>query len=282
MSNIRNKLAGKTTKLSQKSETRDEHPSFSHDYTDGKFLQVDIETITPDPDQPRKYFNEDSLNELSESVKQKGVLQPVLIRIENKKPVLVAGERRFRAAKIAGLTKIPAILTTGNPAEIALIENLQREDLRPVEEAEALQKMMREYNYTHAQLAGAIGKGRSTITEMLTLNKLPEIIKDECRRADNFPRRLLVEIAKQEDEEKMIELFEAVKKQDLNSSDLRKLTRKRKERRQKTSGEIAIQKTRGLIKTLQELNLDSMEESERIELLKMLGELKQMLNDLLS
>ena len=116
-------------KLPMKRKKVDDHPADLNYYENGGFYHVDINRIIPDSNQPRKYFNPDSLAELSQSIKQNGILQPVIIRMQEDKTYLVAGERRFRAAKIAGLKKIPAIMTTGNPTEIALIENLQREAL---------------------------------------------------------------------------------------------------------------------------------------------------------
>lgn len=184
---IRKKLAEKKTKLSAPRERLEDHPVRLHDYKDGDFYNVDLDMILPSPNQPRKYFDPVSLNELSQSIKQKGVLQPVIIRKgDNNKFYLVAGERRFRAAKKAGLEKIPSVFTTGNATEIALIENLQREDLNPIDEAEALKQMMEEYNYTQDQIAKIIGKAKSTISEALSLNRFPDSIKKKVRRADIY------------------------------------------------------------------------------------------------
>ena len=151
----------------------------------GGVYEIPLGRIQPNPYQPRKYFDETALSELAESIKANGVIQPIVIRQDKDNELyLVAGERRLKAAQLAGLESIPAILTEGNPIEISLIENLQRENLKPVEEAEALEKMIKEFSYTQEQLASVIGKARSTVTEILSLNKLPEPVKDECRRAD--------------------------------------------------------------------------------------------------
>lgn len=253
---------GKNSKLSDQVSRTENHPANLDNYQNGNFYNVEIELINPDPNQPRKFFNPESLNELSISIQQKGVLQPVIIRKENEKIFLVAGERRYRAAKMAGLTLIPAVLTTGNAPEIALIENLQREDLKPIEEAEALKNMMDTCDYTQEKLAFVIGKARSTITETLSLNKLPEIIKEECRRADNFSRRVLVEIAKQKTEEEMLSLFNQVKNSELKSNEVRKITRKQSEE-QKTPAQIALGKTIGLIHTLENMNLGVVSSTEK-------------------
>jgi len=228
MASIRDKLAQKKSKLSQPKQLDNDHPANTGFVQNGTFFNIDIDLIKPNPNQPRKYFDELALQELSDSIKQSGVIQPIIIRKEQDQIILVAGERRLRAAKMAELKSIPCILTTGNPIEIALIENLQRENLNPIDESEALQQMIDEYSYTQQDLAHVIGKGRSTIAETLTLNRLPNTIKDECRRADTFSRRVLVEVAKQKGSEKMTELFSQIKKNKLSSDDVRKITRKKK------------------------------------------------------
>jgi len=232
MASIRDKLAQKKSKLAQPKQNSEDHPANIGHVEDGAFFNVDPEIISPNPNQPRKYFDEVALQELAESIKQTGVIQPIIIRKDAENIILVAGERRLRASKMAGLSKIPCILTKGNPIEIALIENLQRENLNPIEESEALHLMIEEYNYTQQDLAHVIGKGRSTITETLSLNRLPAKIKDECRRADTVSRRVLVEVAKRENHTEMINLFTQIKNNKLTSDDVRKITRRKKESKQ--------------------------------------------------
>jgi ParB family chromosome partitioning protein len=114
------------------------------------------------------------MEEMTASVAKHGILQPILFLVdETGNPIIVAGERRVEAAKKAGLTTIPAIFVEGNHAEIALVENLLRQDLTPIEEAEALDRLIKEQSYTHEQLAGMIGKARNTLTEILSLHRLP-------------------------------------------------------------------------------------------------------------
>jgi ParB family chromosome partitioning protein len=254
MPSIRKKLATKKTKLASPQKRIDDHPASLNGLQEGNLYNVELDLITPDPSQPRKYFDSEKLEELSQSIKEKGVLQPVIIRKNHDETLyLVAGERRFRAAKMAGLAKIPAILTRGNPMEISLIENLQRDNLKPIEEAEALSRMIDEYSYTHEQLASVIGKARSTITETLALNKLPDQIKDECRRADIYPRRLLVEIAKQGSPKAMISLFAQAKENNLKSGQLREITRRSK-RNPRSPEEIALEKISDLLNHLKKLD----------------------------
>jgi ParB family chromosome partitioning protein len=144
-------------------------------------LYIDIERILPGKQQPRKVFHEDSLKELSSSIREKGVLQPIIVsRAGDGTFTLIAGERRWRAAMMAGLKKIPALIknvASKDSLEIALIENIQREDLNPVETAEAFNKLLRDFNLTQDELSDRVGKERATVANYLRLLKLPEEIK---------------------------------------------------------------------------------------------------------
>ena len=189
-------------------------------YEKGKLYDLPIGDLNPDPNQPRKSMDPQALEELTASVKRVGIIQPLLFRvaeggqISNLSPrplYLVAGERRFRAAQLAGLTTIPGICVEGNPSEIALVENLLRQDLTTVEEAEALQRLKEEQKYTDEQLSGVIGKARSTITEIMTLNKLPQEIRDECRGDRQISRATLLEIARKKQARSMLKAYAACK-----------------------------------------------------------------------
>jgi ParB family chromosome partitioning protein len=283
MPSIREKLAEKKTKLAGPREKMEDHPAALNHFSDGSFYHIPTRDIQANPEQPRQHFDPESLAELTESIREKGVLQPVIVRSGNDGRIfLVAGERRLRAARNAGLETIPAVFTKGNPAEIALIENLQREDLKPVEEAEALARMVAEYGYTHEQLAKVMGKGRTTITETLSLAKLPEAIRSECRRADIYPRRLLVEIAKQPDVHGMIRLFERVKQRNLKSDGLREITRgggfvgPRRE-----SENRLLVRIDELTRKLEGLRAASWSEEERAGLLRGLRRLRGVIEDIL-
>jgi ParB family transcriptional regulator, chromosome partitioning protein len=207
-------------------ESSKDHPVISKSYKDGQFLRIKTDLIKSNPDQPRRHIDQDKLNELADTIKEKGLLQPLIVQIgENGDYVLIAGERRLLACKMAGITKVPVIVNTGDRGELALIENIQREDLSPIDEAEALHSLMVNHQYTQEELAAKIGKARSTIAETLSLSKLPMEIKEACRCDDIFSRRQLVEIAKQESAETMINLFEHVKRDGLKSDELRRMTR---------------------------------------------------------
>jgi ParB family chromosome partitioning protein len=146
-----------------------------------EIVELDIKKITPNREQPRKVFGEGPLKELAASIREKGVLQPVLVsRAADGTFSLIAGERRYRAAQIAGLKKIPAIVRktdAHDSLEVALIENIQRENLGPIETAEAFQRLIKEHKYTQETLARKVGKERATVTNYMRLLKLPEEIK---------------------------------------------------------------------------------------------------------
>ena len=282
MPTIREKIAGKKSKLSIAKGKVKHHPADLNNYHEGSFYNVEIDLIQSNPYQPRQYFDPKALDELSRSIKQKGVIQPIIVRRdESGRIYLVAGERRLRAAKQAGLIKIPAVLTKGNPVEISLIENLQREGLNPIEEAEALARMTREYHYTQEQLALAIGKARTTITETLGLNKLPEEIKKECRHADIYSRRIMVEVAKQKTPEAMKDLFRKVKEGKLKSDQVREMTRKQTKRTKRTRMAIALKKTLSLSQCLSKLDLASEERKETARLIVELENLKKHIDELI-
>lgn len=141
---------------------------------------IDINKIEPNKDQPRKSFNEDSLIELSESIKQHGIVQPLIVTKRDDFFEIIAGERRWRAAKLAGLKKVPVLVKDYSPQEImeiALIENIQREDLNPVEEAMAYQRLIQEYDLKQDEVAERVSKSRTTITNSLRLLKLDERVQ---------------------------------------------------------------------------------------------------------
>jgi ParB family chromosome partitioning protein len=159
---------------------------------------IAIERITPERGQPRQHFDRPALEELAASIRQKGILQPILVRRNGADYRLVAGERRWRAAQLAGLHEVPALvrdLSDGDVFEIALIENLQREDLDPIEEALAYQRLIEERGLTQEQAADRVGRDRSTVANALRLLKLPEALRDALAAGTLSPghgRALLV------------------------------------------------------------------------------------------
>lgn len=147
---------------------------------EGSVLEIDINKISPNPNQPRRAFSDEALQALAESIRQYGLIQPIVVQKKNGAYELIAGERRLRAAKLCGFQKIPAVIRECAPqssAELALIENLQREDLDPVEEALAYSSLIQEFGLTQEQTAKKVGKSRSYVANMMRLLQLPEEIQ---------------------------------------------------------------------------------------------------------
>jgi ParB family chromosome partitioning protein len=171
---------------------------------------IPIERLEVNPDQPRQIIGD--LSDLAASIMEKGVLEPILVRHDrsNDKFMIISGERRYRASLAAGLKEVPCIekdVDDAEVAEIALIENLQRKDLTPFEEAEGLQSLIDRFGYTHEQIAKKISKARSSVTETLSIGTLPEAVKDLCRQFQVLSKSMLLQIVRQPSHEKMIELI---------------------------------------------------------------------------
>ena len=161
----------------QKMETR-----IYETVTNEEVIEIQLEELRPNPYQPRKVFNDEALKELSESIKKHGVIQPIIVKKSIKGYEIVAGERRYRASKLAGLDKIPAIVrnfTDEQMMQIALLENLQRENLNAIEEAIAYKKIQQALNLTQEDLSKKVGKSRSHVTNMLGLLRLPKEVQQE-------------------------------------------------------------------------------------------------------
>ena len=198
-------------------------------YEKGKLYDLNIAEVQPDPDQPRKYFDEQALSELKASIEKHGVLQPVLVRQgADAALLLVSGERRYQASKLAGCSTIPAVFTDGEPAEISIVENLLRENLTAIEEAEAIDRLKTQHNYQLSDLTAALGKSDSTISEILSLNKLPDDVKNDCRNDPKTARGILVEIAKKKDQATMSALYTKYKESGLTRGEIRKKSAKPK------------------------------------------------------
>ena len=206
----------------------------------GNLYQIPLNCLIPDPEQPRKYFDEQALAELQASIQSHGVLQPILVREgENGSFYIVSGERRFQAAKNAALDSVPAIVTDGEPAEIAIIENLLRENLTAIEEAEAIGRLRNLRDCSVNDLAKALGKADSTISEILSLNRLPAAVKDDCRNDPKAARRILAVIARQKSPEKMTSLYTKYKESGLTRGEIVKKTTPKQARKQLSVADIA-------------------------------------------
>lgn len=153
---------------------------------EGKYRELAIAEIQPNPDQPRQYFEEDQLQELAISIKNHGVIQPIIVTPYKKGYMVIAGERRWRASQIAGYDKIPAVIRDveqGQMLALALLENIQRQELNAIEEALAYRKLLDEHQFTHETLASHLGKSRVTISNTIRLLKLPERIQNMIQDA---------------------------------------------------------------------------------------------------
>lgn len=146
-----------------------------------RFVELSIDQLVPDPSQPRRHMAEEPLNELAQSIKEQGIINPIVVReLAGGKYEIIAGERRYQAAKIAGLDKVPTIVRDVDNFQalaLALIENIQREDLNPLEEAMGIERLIDEYGYTHEQVATALGRSRTTVTNLLRLLSLTDEVK---------------------------------------------------------------------------------------------------------
>lgn len=190
----------------------------------GRLIPVD--EIEPNPNQPRQTMGD--LAELTASIREKGVLEPLLVRRVGRSYQIIAGERRFRAAVEAGLSELPCIVRDSSDAEtmeLALVENLQRKDLTPFEEADGLRVLANEFQYTHEDLAEKLGKSRTTITESLSLTAMPEEVRQLCRLADIQSKSLLLQIVRQGNAEKMTALVGRLQKEGATRAEARRLTR---------------------------------------------------------
>ena len=155
-----------------------------------------LAAVHPNPAQPRKHFDPDALAELGASIAQHGLLQPVIVKRDGEGYLIMAGERRYRAAQLIGLAIIPALVRDDDPLEVAIIENLQREDLSPLEEAEGLGALIDQYGYTHEALAELIGKSRPYVSNTLALRRLPDDIKRAYHASPDVSREILISVAR--------------------------------------------------------------------------------------
>jgi ParB family chromosome partitioning protein len=203
-------------------------------------LYCGIEEIVPNPSQPRKHFDESKLQELAESVREKGILEPLLVRRTDQGYELIVGERRWRAAQKAGLREVPVLVkeVEGREAfEISLIENLQREDLNPVEEAEAYKHLIEEFSISQDDLSKRIGKDRTTITNTLRLLKLPLEVRNQLlqNRITSGHARALLSL---ENRERQKELCALIMKKGLSVREAERLAKQWAAKFQKTTPSV--------------------------------------------
>ncbi len=189
----------------------------------GRMIPVD--KIRPNPDQPRKMFGD--LRELTDSIKEKGVLEPLLVRFVPHDDCyhIISGERRYHASRAAGLREVPCIEKIADDAEtleLALIENLQRKDLTPFEEADGLQRLAEHFDYTHDDISKKIAKARSSVTETMSLRVIPEALRKLCIESGIVSKSLLLQVARQPTEKKMLEAIQRIAQAGLTRDEARR------------------------------------------------------------
>ncbi len=175
---------------------------------------VPIESVDPNPEQPRQAMGD--LSELISSVAEKGIIEPLIVRQKGARYQIVAGERRYHAAVQSGMTELPVVIRDVDDSEmleLALVENIQRKDLTPFEESEALISLGQRCGYTHEDLAKRLGKSRSSITETLSLSAIPSDVRKVCRLAGIYNKSVLLQVARQGDPQKMMALVEKIASQ---------------------------------------------------------------------
>ena len=225
------------------------------------FAAVPIAVIKPNPLQPRQHFDEASIEELADSIRARGLLQPIIVRRERDGGyTLIAGERRLRAAERAGVGLVPAILSDDDLLEVALEENVQREDLSPLEEAEALAALAAERGLSHADLAQVIHKSRPYVSNTLALTRLPREVKQEYV-ADGavIAREILISIARQESPEAMRALWKRVR---LESISVRSFRERETKREPAPAAADTLRAARKLSRALRNLDTEAVGEDD--------------------
>jgi len=237
-----------------------------------RIIDLEINKIIPNAFQPRKYFNEEKIKELAQSIKEQGVFQPIIVKKINDNYIIVAGERRYRASKLIGNKTIPAIIRQyekAKVAEIALVENIQREALSPVEEAESYLMIIREAEITQDALAKKIGKSRSHITNMLGILNLPESVLSMVSEGMISAGHAKA-LSKLTNLDQIQELTKLIIKKNLSVRDLETLIKNEKKKQTKSTSEVfdSLRKTEEKFKVEINLNAGKLEINGNPEVLE--------------
>ena len=231
------------------------------DSTNEEIIEIDLDELRPNPYQPRKIFDDESLKELSDSIKEHGIFQPIIVKKSIKGYEIVAGERRYRASKLAGLTTIPAIIrdfTDSQMMEIALLENLQRENLNVIEEALAYKSMIEKLNLTQDELSKKVGKSRSHVTNILGLLRLPKEVQKQVIQG-NITMGHARMLSKLEDNDKIIELANKIVNESLTVRDIEDMGTEEKKKKP-----IVKRETSNEYKYVEELLRDKLDTKVKI------------------
>lgn len=206
--------------------------------TEGKVWKVSIEKIKPGIYQPRRVFVKERLEELSSSIKQSGILQPIVVRKKDEGFEIIAGERRWRAAQMAGLHEVPVIIknySDKETLELSIVENIQREDLSPIEEAEGYYRLMNEFSLSHQQIAEKVGRDRSSVTNAIRLLSLPVEIKKMVENSDISVGHAKILLGL-ENKQRQLELANICKEEKISVRKLEKMAAQKKDLSSETSG----------------------------------------------
>lgn len=243
----------------------------AHGVTDARLHQLPLEKLRLNPANPRNQVDHQELEGLAQTIRAHGVLSPVLYQMgEDRIPEIIAGGRRVVAAKMAGCESIPALLIDGKDAdEIALIENVSREDLHPVDEAEAMANILKRKKYKQADLAEIVGKAPNTVSELLRIARMPEEVKKRARQCPCISRRLLVEVSKLS-EAAMMEAIDAHAEGKCTGDDVRKKSRPASS---KPCGGLVAAVSK-FTEQLEEAKVDVLAEADRVSLRAVLVELQ--------
>jgi len=249
-----------------------------------RVVEIDLVKLRPNPDQSRTFFDAVALRELANSIEQHGLIQPISIAPDpdptSEGYIIVAGERRYRAHQLLNRTTIPAIITSGDPAEIAVIENLQRENLHPLEEAHALNNLMQKHRYTQEVVSKVVGKARNTVTSILRLTTLPQSIQDECPTSD-ISKSALIELARMGNYEEQIALWENMKRGDSRTVRAARNSKKQDSSLQQDRhpGEPALKAGEAFIRHLRKVASSQIHNGD--EIIAKLLDLQNQINDIL-
>jgi len=248
-----------------------------------EFVQtIPIKSIKNNPQQSRIFMDKERLDDLSKSIKEHGVLQPILVKNEGDDIILVAGQRRLEAAKKAGLEKIPAHFIDSDPLEIGIIENLQREDLHPIDASESLFKFREKRidergECKQEELAIISGKAQNTISEILALMKLPDSIRKECRKESRWTRTMLLKIARKKTEEKMKAAYEKAKRK--MQEEEQEKSQSPKQNKTEKSASVFLKRIDLFHKSFEKMDLGKVRAKKKEEMKTKLASLKEFIEE---
>lgn len=208
-----------------------------------RIVEIDVQAIRPNPEQPRARLDEDGLAELKASIERHGLLQPILVQALPEGYQLIAGQRRLEAVRALGRATVAAVTVSGDPGELALVENLQRQDLDPFEEARAVARLMQRHGYNQVEVGAIIGRKQTTVSALLALNRLPDRIKSEYAQTKSLSRSQLIELSLLPQAARQLEVWDDIKDGRLTVRDLRAERRIDERRTRKPSTRAATAKT---------------------------------------